>query len=85
MKNFLLIVLFLVGSFYAISQNTYEVDSIVKAYRVRITQNGGVLNSSAYKAIANFIVAAKNHKYWNKLLDIGPLCGDNLKAALVKL
>lgn len=62
-----------------------HADTDADAYFQRIVDNGGTISAADQTAITTFVTSAKANGYWDKLLDIGPLAGDNLNAALVKL
>jgi hypothetical protein len=54
-------------------------------YFDRITAAGATIDATARAAINAFIVGCKADSIWTLLLDVGPLCGDSLTAALIKL
>jgi hypothetical protein len=60
-------------------------DPSASIYFTAITTAGGTISSSDKVAINNFVLAAKAHGYWNNLLEVYPLTGNQLAAGLVKL
>lgn len=54
-------------------------------YFAQIVSAGSTIDSTAQTAIRNFVVGCKTDGVWSLLRDVGPLCGDDLTAALVKL
>ena len=74
-----------VFSFSSYAQISQDVNALINDYSTRIVQNGGSISAVSLSAVTNFVTAAKNHQYWDKLVDIGPLTGNNINAALVKL
>jgi hypothetical protein len=55
------------------------------AWYAQILAAGGTASSGTQSAVRDFIVGCKADSIWDLLLDVGPLCGDSLPAALVKL
>jgi len=60
-------------------------DTSSSRYFKRIAAAGSSISEDNKAAITTFVVNAKEHGYWNNLLDIGPFAGNDLTAALVKL
>ncbi len=54
-------------------------------YLNRITGNGGSIKPSSLTAINTFVIGCKNDGIWDSLRDVGPLCGNDINAAIVKL
>jgi len=54
------------------------------AYFARIAATSS-MSVSDQAVITTFVENAKAHGYWNKIIDMSPLAGNNLAAALVKL
>jgi len=77
-----LLFLFSVSSY---SQTSQDVNSILSNYSLKIIQNGGSISTSDLAAVSRFVTAAKAHLYYDKLIDVGPMAGNNINAALVKL
>jgi hypothetical protein len=69
---------------YAFS-GTGSTDPDAQAYFDEIANVGSTIDATARAAINDFVVGCKADSIWSLLLDIGPLCGDDLTAALVKL
>ncbi len=85
MKFRSLLFVFLLTSFSSYSQISQDVNAIISDYSIRIIQNGGSISDTDLSAVSSFVTAAKNHQYWDKLVDMSPLAGNNINAALVKL
>lgn len=85
MKNFLALFFFILASCRSVSQSSQDVNAIIADYQVRINQNAGSISGSDLSAVTNFVGAAKTHQYWDKLVDVGPLAGNDMNAAAVKL
>ncbi len=85
MKNHFFLTLFLCLALNSFSQNSPSVSDIFAGYKSRLIQNGGSISNGDSIAIYSFIVASKNHQYWDKLIDVGPLAGNNINSAMVKL
>jgi hypothetical protein len=60
-------------------------DPDAEAYFARIVTAGSTIDATAQAAINDFCVGCKDDSIWTLLLDIGPLCGSDLTAALIKL
>ena len=69
---------------FTVSPMRASADVDADDYFTRINATSSI-SVSDQAAITNFVVAAKAHGYWDKLVDVGPLAGNNLAAALVKL
>jgi hypothetical protein len=54
-------------------------------YQAAIAAAGGTMNVAVLKFVDDFVVEAKARGFWDHLTEVGPFCGDNLNAALVKL
>ncbi len=67
------------------SAQTPDVNFIVSDYENRIRLNGGSITVNDLQAITRFVSAAKANNYWDKIIDLGPLVGQDLNSALVKL
>ncbi len=61
----------------------YDTDA--QNYFDEIAAAGGSIGLTAKSAINNFVIGCKADSIWSLMLDIGPLCGNGLAAALVKL
>lgn len=64
---------------------TNSIDPDAQAYFDEVVINGGTIGDTAKAAINTFVVGCKADGIWSLLVDIGPLCGDDLPAALTKL
>ncbi|WP_225154433.1 hypothetical protein, partial [Bradyrhizobium sp. NBAIM08] len=73
---FILFVLFV--SFCRCHSQLSNVNSVISGYKTRITQNKGSISGNDLAAITSFVTAAKKHHYWDKLIDVGPLAGNNI-------
>jgi hypothetical protein len=62
---------------------TFDVDA--QNYFNQIASAGSSIDSTAQLAINDFCIGCKADSIWTLLLDVSPLCGANLTAALVKL
>lgn len=60
-------------------------DPDAEAWEVAVATNGGTVSANTLAAVNDFCVAAKANGYWDKLLRVNLLCGDDLNAALVPL
>lgn len=69
--------------FYSKSAFVYDADA--QAYFDQIALAGSTIDSTAKMAINDFVLGCKTDSIWTLLQDIGPLCGDDLTGALVKL
>jgi hypothetical protein len=54
-------------------------------YQAAIAAAGGTMNVAVLRHVDDFVVEAKARGFWSALIEVGPFCGDNLAAALVKL
>jgi hypothetical protein len=70
---------------YASSPSFTEADPDLEQYFNAVTINGGILASYQKAAIRKFVKRAKAAGYWNHLIEVGPIIGENLAAAQVKL
>lgn len=61
------------------------VDTSVNGYFQRIRTAGSGISDDDQAAIIAFEGSAREHGYWQHLLDVGPFAGNDLKAALIKL
>ncbi|TDH20826.1 hypothetical protein EXU57_20745 [Segetibacter sp. 3557_3] len=84
MKILITLFLLLILSQHCFSQSS-DVNTIVTDYENRIRLNGGVISASDLQAVNTFVRAAKTNNYWDKIIDLAPLAGQDLNAALVKL
>lgn len=66
-----------------ISDAATDVDAL--NYFNQIAAVGSTIGSTARTAISDFALGCKADSIWSLLLDVGPVAGDNLTAALVKL
>jgi hypothetical protein len=85
MKNLLLISILVTLSYSVFPQASVPTNTIISEYNNRINLNGGSISNSDLLAIKSFVDSAKAHLYWDKLIDVGTLAGNNLEAAVVKL
>lgn len=69
--------------FWTTSGLVYQAE--VLTYGTAITNNSGTISSNDFRAINTFVVSAKANGYWDYLLEVGPLAGNNTNAALIKL
>ncbi len=60
-------------------------DADTRRYLANVNSNGGVITASTLQAIDIFVKKLKADLIWNKLSEIGPLAGTDIRAALTKL
>lgn len=58
---------------------------IASSYRSRIGQSSGSISDRDLAAVTAFVTAAMDATYWDKLVDVGLIAGNELPAATVKL
>lgn len=62
-----------------------KIEDEVAIYKRNILNNGGKISNASLDAVNQFVKDLKFFGIWNKIVDMGVFCGDNLPAALTKL
>lgn len=60
-------------------------DQDAQDYFDRIVAAGSTIDATAQSAITAFVSGCKSDSIWSLLLDVGPVCGSDFAAALIKL
>ncbi len=65
--------------------STILYDPEVFNYVAAIISNGGSISTADLTSVHKFVINLKNAQVWDRLVDVGLFCGNNLSSALVKI
>lgn len=73
------------GTSVVAAETVYVSDPDVLQYKAAVLNNGGTIEDSDLLKIQAFVQNLKNKGLWDRLIELGVYCGNNLNAATTKL
>jgi hypothetical protein len=64
---------------------TFGIDPDTRAWVNNLQQNGGAVSYRTVETVDNMVVSLKENGIWDNIVELGPICGDNVAAATTKI